>query len=129
MLQLVYISSAVGAVDTTPILAASRRNNQRDGITGLLYADGRRFLQALEGEEEAVERAYARIATDPRHRALVVLSRRTVSEREFGAWAMAERRPDADADDFVAHVDALVKDAAPSVRATFDGFVRFKRAA
>ncbi|MEE2915447.1 MAG: BLUF domain-containing protein, partial [Pseudomonadota bacterium] len=68
--QLVYISSAIGRVDGDAVLAVSRRNNARDGITGLLYADGRRFLQVLEGERAAVERAYQRIAADPRHRAL-----------------------------------------------------------
>ena len=129
MLQLVYISSAVGAPDTAPILDVSRRNNARDGITGLLYADGRRFLQALEGEGDAVERAFLRISVDARHRALVVLSRREVTAREFGRWTMAERVPGADADAFLARVEALVANAAPAVRATFDGMARLRRAA
>lgn len=129
MLQLVYISTAVGDVALTPILAASRRNNARAGVTGLLYADQRRFLQALEGEAEAVEQAYARIALDPRHRALVVLSRRTIASREFGPWAMAQRVPGADDAAFIARLDALIANASPSVRATFDGFARLRRAA
>lgn len=129
MLQIVYISSATGAADTAAILAASRRNNARDGITGLLYADGRRFLQALEGEAPAVEAALARIAADPRHRAIVILSSREIEHREFGSWAMAERVEGVDADDFVARVEALVADAAPAVRATFDGMARLRRAA
>ena len=78
MLQLVYISSAVGKPDVGAILAVSRRNNARDDVTGLLYADGVRFLQALEGPADKVEAAFARIGADPRHRAVVVLSRRTV---------------------------------------------------
>ena len=47
--QLVYISTATPgtAVDPAPILTASRRNNARDRITGLLWFDGKRFLQAL----------------------------------------------------------------------------------
>lgn len=129
MLQIVYISSATGAADTAAILAASRRNNARDGITGLLYADGRRFLQALEGEAPAVEAALARIAADPRHRAIVILSSREIEHREFGLWAMAERVAGVDADAFVARVEALVADAAPAVRATFDGMARLRRAA
>lgn len=129
MLQLVYISTAVGAPDAQPILVASRRNNARDGITGLLYADGRRFLQALEGEHDAVERAFLRISVDARHRALVVLSRREVGVREFGAWTMAERTPGADGAAFLTQVEALTAGASPAVRATFDGLARLRRAA
>lgn len=129
MLQIVYISTATGLVDTAEILATSRRNNARDGLTGLLYTNGKRFLQVLEGEPANVERAMARIDADPRHRAMVVLSSRDVSAREFGAWAMAERILGDDADAFVARVRALIAQASPSVRATFDGFVQFHRAA
>lgn len=129
MLQIVYISTAIGAIDTATILATSRRNNARDGLTGLLYTNGKRFLQVLEGEPANVERALARIDADPRHRAMVVLSSRDVTAREFGAWAMAERVAGDDADAFVARVRALIAQAAPSVRATFDGFVQLHRAA
>ncbi|KQN94081.1 activator of photopigment and puc with BLUF domain protein [Sphingomonas sp. Leaf231] len=129
MLQVVYISSAVGMADTAPILAASRRNNARDGLTGLLYADGRRFLQALEGEATAVEQAMKRIEADPRHRAVVMLSSRDVAVREFGEWSMAERVAGDDGDAFVRHVRSLIAGAAPGVRATFDGFVQLRRAA
>ncbi|MBB3692252.1 BLUF domain-containing protein [Sphingomonas sp. BK580] len=129
MLQLVYISTAVGQVATAPILAASRTNNTRDRITGLLFSDGRRFLQALEGEPAMVERAFVRIGADPRHRALVVLSRREVAQREFGDWAMAERVPGSDGEAFTRRVAALVANASPAVRATFDSFARLQRAA
>lgn len=129
MLQLTYISSAVGTPSVAAILAASRRNNARDGITGLLFSDGRRFLQALEGSADEVEQAFARIERDPRHRAIVVLSRRVITAREFGPWAMAERAPGADAAAFIARLDMLVAGAAPQVRATFDSFARLQRAA
>ena len=129
MLQLIYISSVVGAPVTADILAVSCRNNGRDGVSGLLYADSKRFLQALEGPVGAVEAAYARIAADPRHRAVVVLSRRTVETREFGRWEMAERRPGEAGDAFVARVDALIAGVAVNARATFDGLVRLRNAA
>ncbi|VXD04310.1 BLUF domain-containing protein [Sphingomonas sp. 8AM] len=129
MLQITYISTATGPVDTAVILATSRRNNARDGVTGLLYANGKRFLQVLEGDPVDVERTLARITADPRHRAMVVLSCRDVSAREFGEWAMAERTTGEGGDAFVARVRALVAAAAPAVRATFDGFVQLPRAA
>ncbi|WP_174296704.1 BLUF domain-containing protein [Sphingomonas bacterium] len=129
MLQLVYISTVVDDPDTAAILRASRRNNGRAGITGLLYCDGRRFLQALEGEHPAVEAAFERIRRDPRHRAVVVLSRRDVAEREFGPWAMAERGPDGTHEGLLHQVAPLLAGASPNVRGTFDGFMRLGRAA
>lgn len=131
MLQLVYVSSANRreAPDPVRILATSRRNNHRDSITGLLYSDGTRFLQVLEGPETKVTEAFARIHADPRHRALVVLSRRTIEAREFGNWDMAHHTPGADADAFIERVAALSANASSDVRATFDGFAKVRRAA
>lgn len=131
MYQLVYVSSvSPGMGDALDdILSVSRRNNDRDGITGLLYFDGRRFLQALEGEEEAVERTYARIKRDPRHRADVVLSRRAIERREFGLWAMAHRTPGEAGGDAVARMTRLLADASPAVRGTFEGLAKVARTA
>ncbi|HET9511089.1 MAG TPA: BLUF domain-containing protein [Sphingomonas sp.] len=132
MRQILYISTAAGKIvgrDADDILATSRRNNTSDGLTGLLYFDGKRFLQALEGEPGAVARALTRIESDPRHRAIVILSDRTVDEREFGAWSMAYRAAGSDADDFIARITDLVASASASVRATFTGFAEARRAA
>lgn len=132
MLQLVYVSSVspnAGPADPAAILAVSRPNNQADAITGLLYSDKARFLQALEGPADKVEAAFARIKADPRHRAIVILSRRDIDAREFGDWAMAHRVPGADADRFLARVADLTAAAAPEIRATFEGFVQVRRAA
>ena len=95
MLQVTYISTArpelpVSAVDE--ILAASRRNNGSAGLTGLLLYDGYRFLQALEGEPALVSKTFDRIKADPRHRAVVMLSSRDITERAFGQWSMAAQR-------------------------------------
>ncbi len=132
MLQLVYVSSvnpAAAPVAPEPILAVARRLNARDDITGLLYSDGQRFLKALEGPEEAVEATFARIAADPRHRAIVMLSRRITSQREFGDWDMAHRTSVDDLDAFLHRIRALVARASEDVRATFEGFVEIRRAA
>lgn len=132
MRQVLYISTANGAIAPTEadaILATSRRNNGGDGITGLLYFDGKRFLQALEGDTLAVDRALARIERDPRHRAIVVLSDREIATPEFGTWSMAYRAPGSDADGFIARVRDLVADASATVRATFTGFAETRRAA
>ncbi len=131
MYQLMYISSvrAGTQVEIAPILLASRRNNDRDGITGFLYADGRRFLQVLEGAQDAVERAFARIEADPRHCAVVILSRRAIAAREFGDWAMAHRVPGEESDALMAQIADRLSAASPNVRATFEGFAKIRRAA
>lgn len=129
MLQLLYISTARDPITTElcdSILAVSRRNNRPVGITGLLVAGQRRFLQALEGPDERVHETYARIAADPRHYACVILSRRQVDRRSFGDWAMGHScggDDRASGDDLCATVAALVaplEDA--NLRAQFTGF-------
>ncbi|MEH3159411.1 MAG: BLUF domain-containing protein [Sphingomonas taxi] len=131
MRQLVYISSMRrdAQADPAAILATSRRNNAAARVTGLLFFDGKRFLQALEGEEAAVDATFARIQKDERHHALVVLSNREIATREFGEWAMAYRAPgEADTVAFD-RVERLAAGADPAVRATFEGFVKVRRAA
>lgn len=131
MLQIMYISSAadIAPIDVAQILTVSRRNNDRDGVTGFLYADGRRFLQVLEGPADAVERAFVRIGTDPRHRAVVTLLRREIAAREFGDWAMAHHMPGGDTDALLAQIAERLEAASPNVRATFEGFAKIRRAA
>jgi hypothetical protein len=104
------------------ILAQSRRNNRRDGLTGLLVVCGRRFLQVLEGPGEVLSSAYARIKADPRHFAVVVLGRKQVAERAFADWDMGCEL--IDGDDFKGVVDELtgrVDDA--DLQAQFRSFV------
>ena len=133
MYQIIYISTARPGTtekDITDILAVSRRNNHRHSVTGLLVSDGTRFLQALEGDEAAVNAAYVRIKTDPRHRAPVILSTRTVSERQFGAWQMAfsgfgAMPADHTLAELVDQLVARVND--PNTRALFAGFARIRR--
>ncbi|QIG81971.1 BLUF domain-containing protein [Sphingosinithalassobacter tenebrarum] len=127
MLQIVYVSSlAPGArIDAAAMLATARRNNGRDGITGMLFADGKRFLQAMEGPPEKVETTLSRIRRDPRHRAIVVLSKRNIAQREFGAWDMAHYDR-ADEGDFGTRVRELTSAASPAVRATIEGFVALR---
>ena len=70
------------------ILAKSRKNNtQRQIVGGLLFGDGC-FLQCLEGEAQAVQALYAKIAADTRHRDVTVLSQRPIVQRSFAAWSM-----------------------------------------
>ncbi|MEP9360061.1 BLUF domain-containing protein [Sphingomonas sp. KR3-1] len=132
MRQIVYISTATGEVGTAAlreILAASKANNRRDGITGLLFFDGKRFLQAIEGEDPQLATTLDRIREDRRHRAIVILSDRSIEQREFGSWAMAERQAGDEAEAFLAQVSSLVAGASPNVRATFEGLASVRTTA
>ena len=134
MLQITYISTARPEFPATAIdeiLAASRRKNAAAGVTGLLLYDGYRFLQALEGEAAAVTKVYEHIKADPRHRAIVLLSSREISERAFGNWAMAAQRVAIASGSTVPDlVDRLTEEVADaSTRELFRSFARVRNAA
>ena len=71
------------------ILARSRVNNARDGVTGgLLFSNGC-FAQVLEGPLQAVEETFERIQCDERHRDVTVLQSGPIEMRDFPDWSMA----------------------------------------
>ena len=116
--RIVYSSVAVGDDDLPTILAQSRANNGLNGISGLLYADGRSYLQVLEGTPEAVGHVFSRIGIDPRHADLRILSDELSGERIFGDWAMASV-PDEGGDLVRARLAGLLRNAPEDVRALF----------
>ena len=89
--QLFYVSRAAKAYDDAAvksILAVSRRNNDRDDITGCLLFSGNCFGQVLEGRAEVVAAKLKRIATDTRHVDFRLLVERPITTREYGNWSM-----------------------------------------
>ena len=99
MLQMLYVSGASRPLSTDEIeeiLAASRRNNLRDGITGLLlWADGV-FIQILEGEAKTVRSVFQRIEADDRHKNVMVVLEQAAEKRLFTQWSMGFKRLDPD---------------------------------
>ncbi|MEQ9315700.1 MAG: BLUF domain-containing protein [Henriciella sp.] len=94
MKRIIYISSArhnLKPPHINDILAASRENNRRDQITGLLVYHEGVFLQVLEGATDQVQQVYARIARDWRHTDCRVLFDEPIVERAFAEWSMAYR--------------------------------------
>ena len=91
MRQVIYSSAAVDPFTDSALaelLALSRVNNGRLGVTGmLLYHEGS-FLQTLEGNEDVLENLYEKIGKDKRHHRLVTLLRRNVESRHFDQWQM-----------------------------------------
>jgi hypothetical protein len=89
--QLLYVSRAVGTFspsDLLNLLQLSRRNNARQGITGLLVHRDGVFLQLLEGPQPAIALLLDAIRSDARHTDLTVLAERQARARYFPDWAM-----------------------------------------
>ena len=67
--RVLYVAAArnpFSREELAALLAKSRANNERDGVTGmLLYRDGL-FIQALEGPPGAMRALLARIRADSR---------------------------------------------------------------
>ncbi|HEU0135500.1 MAG TPA: BLUF domain-containing protein [Allosphingosinicella sp.] len=74
--------------DLSAIHQTARHLNALDGITGLLLFDGSRFLQIVEGSEDAVDNLVERLRMDPRHSAFEVRDERDVERRAFPDWSM-----------------------------------------
>jgi len=115
------------AAEVAEILAVSRANNARDGVTGaLLYSEGC-FAQVLEGDLDVVQRTFERIQRDMRHGDVIVLEARRAETRMFGMWDMALAEP---ADPIKAKailgraLAAPNGDAGTTVVALLDGLVR-----
>ncbi len=81
-------ASDVVAEDILAILAKSRRNNARDGVTGALLFSTGCFAQVLEGPVDAVETAFERIQCDERHSDVTVLQAGPIATRDFPDWSM-----------------------------------------
>lgn len=91
---IVYLSSSPESwsdEELRAILAQSRRNNERVGVTGLLLYVEQNFIQVLEGEEAAVRETYRRIAQDDRHRNIIKLLDEPIEDRLFRGWSMGFR--------------------------------------
>jgi hypothetical protein len=92
MLSLIYVSSSVKLLtndELLEILKVSRENNHAKEITGLLLYKGGNFMQVLEGDEEIVRALYQKIAQDPRHKDVSLISEEQIQKRQFAAWEMA----------------------------------------
>ena len=91
LVQLFYASRAAVSYDSEAvqrILVTSRRNNQRDDVTGCLLFSGCFFAQVLEGRSDVLSSRLDQIISDPRHIDFRLLAERPISLREYGDWSM-----------------------------------------
>ena len=97
LIRIIYISrstfqptrsNAVIEPNVGRILTQSRINNQRKGLVGVLYFGDGCFFQCLEGEQSAIDKLYARLQLDERHKDIKLISREPISALSYGEWAM-----------------------------------------
>ena len=97
LVQIVYVSrstfiptgnSAGIEPKISRILAKSRVNNRKNGLAGVLYFGDGCFFQCLEGKEAEIDKLYAKLEQDPRHKELMLISRKQITNLSFTNWAM-----------------------------------------
>lgn len=92
MKRITYISNfsrPLSLDDLDAISEVSIRNNKRDGLTGALFCFRNIFYQILEGDEEAVDRCFARIEKDDRHSKVFILEVESdIERRKYAEWEM-----------------------------------------
>ena len=96
MISLVYVSAATRKFDErdlAELLKTSRRNNLAQNVTGMLCFSGGNFMQALEGDDDAVDKLEQTILRDPRHMGMKRIVRVPIEIRQFANWSMALLHP------------------------------------
>lgn len=91
LISLVYVSFATRPMseqDLRDLLEECRTNNERLNVTGMLLYRNGFFIQALEGDEEVVEKLFAEIAKDPRHQDVLRVYKAPILVRSFPNWTM-----------------------------------------
>lgn len=91
MYRLIYKSRSSQPIDwafVNALVGKSESKNQEVGITGVLLATKTHFLQVIEGDFDEINGLFLRIARDPRHEDVQLVSFGCVESRLFGGWAM-----------------------------------------
>jgi hypothetical protein len=95
-------------VELGRLFSEARSNNKKQGITGALLLSEDRFVQVLEGDEDAVRALFRQIERDGRHDSVSVLESGMVAQRLFARWAMAKVAEEGEPDiPLIAHVEGI----------------------
>ncbi len=102
LFSVVYSSMARESFDDAALralLEQSRAANAANDVTGMLLYRNGRFIQILEGPEDAVRETMARIEQDTRHANLRVLIDEFIEARNFADWTMGFQPIESPTDD------------------------------
>jgi hypothetical protein len=122
---LTYTSLArldLSSRDLADIHESARHLNALDGVTGLLVFDGIRFLQIIEGSEDAIDSLVDRLRRDQRHSAFEIRDERQVETRSFPDWSMELVRVSTGYLNAHAEIESVLpEEVAPQVRTLLAG--------
>lgn len=93
MRGIVYVSEALTYFDNMSLeslAAQAAAYNFEKGISGYLYFEKDRFVQYVEGDEDAVDELIATIKRDERHRIVYLVVEDNLEERRFPSWHMRQ---------------------------------------
>jgi Sensors of blue-light using FAD len=82
-------SPSFSAARLNEIVAPSRRNNERNHLSGMLLFTGVHFLGVLEGDERDLGKLWLRLERDERHCDLIRIGDALCGVRWFPEWMMA----------------------------------------
>ena len=90
--QVIYVSKPVGFDNKIldSILVQSKRNNEKNQITGALICRSDLYLQYLEGPAHKIDFVYSKIKLDSRHTDVKLLEDTQSKRRLFSNWAMRD---------------------------------------
>ena len=97
MRRLIYASTSSYSMTPTEldqIASQAKKNNEAEGIMGLLLYGDHSFFQVLEGPTTKVEDMKLRIWADPRHRGISQLQDKPIEVAAFSEWSMGCYRVD-----------------------------------
>jgi len=92
LIRFIYhsrVSNGISAGDIVQIYNKSIEKNAATGIGGMLFTDGRRFIQMVEGGRKVVSDLFAKIINDKRNYDVQLVSLSPISERFFVDWGMS----------------------------------------
>ena len=91
MISLVYhskVSPGLTATDIANIYKVSVEWNKAFEVGGLLFSDGKRFVQIIEGKSDIITGLFKKILNDRRHGDARLVVAEPLMERHFGDWGM-----------------------------------------
>ncbi len=113
MIRITYISKLAHPLSLKEIEAIgiiASQNNNHNNVTGLLVYFEKLFFQVLEGDDKEVDRLYAKIGKDARHRSILRLKTEYgIKERLFPSWSMKMINLDNNADDLMRPIKILFR--------------------
>lgn len=96
LLRLTYISrynTDNANIEVARILEQARRNNERNGISGVLVMNEDYFLQSIEGARPVINELLAKLIKDNRHFSFQIVDCREVEQQRWDKWSMKYLTP------------------------------------